>query len=599
MGRHVFKKANQLEANGRKRAMLYLRVSTGRQATNDVSLPSQREIDTNHCIANNWIIVGEYVEAATATDDRRPAFQEMMERACDPDKDFDLIVVYSFSRFFRNGADMELAIRKLRKHGVEVVSATQPTGDDHSRELMRQLIGVFDEHTSREISKNTTRAMRESAKQGFWNGATPPLGYKIVEAERRGQEIKKKLAIDAVEAETVRLIYRLYLEGDGTTGPLWVKETTKWLNSHGYRTRRGATFGVGPVHRILCDACYATGRRPYGKRNSRDGGRHDPATIIEIPAPILIEMEVFQCAQAKLGQNNPRTTPPRVVNGPSLLTGIAVCASCGAGMTRTGTVRRGKSYSYYSCAGCQQKGKSVCKGRHIPAATLDGIILSNLKERLLTPDRLAQLLHTLADRQAAKTEAVDRRRLTLQREVADCDDRLRRLYRSIEDGIVELDDILRERTAALKSERERANAALDRARAQCGTITAVDSAKIDAFARLMNEKLDSDDTSARKAYIRSIVDAIEVDDKAIRIIGSKDVLQAVIAGKQTANGNVRGFVRKWRARKDFEPLTPRFVVWCSIQLSYGRFFVPAAVIWAAEPGIASLSPPHWQGLPGA
>jgi hypothetical protein len=35
--------------------------------------------------------------------------------------------------------------------------------------------------SSREVSKNTTRAMRESAKQGFWNGATPPLGYKIVE----------------------------------------------------------------------------------------------------------------------------------------------------------------------------------------------------------------------------------------------------------------------------------------------------------------------------------------------------------------------------------------------------------------------------------
>jgi site-specific DNA recombinase len=66
----------------------------------------------------------------------------------------------------------------------------------------------------------------------------------------------------------------------------------------------------------------------------------------------------------------------------------------------------------------------------------------------------------------------------------------------------------------------------------------------------MNEKLDTGDTSARKTYIRSIVDAIEVDDRAIRIIGSRDVLEAVIAGKQTANGNVRGFVRKWRARRD-------------------------------------------------
>jgi site-specific DNA recombinase len=126
---------------------------------------------------------------------------------------------------------------------------------------------------------------------------------------------------------------------------------------------------------------------------------------------------------------------------------------------------------------------------------------------------------------------VDRRLVPLQREVSDTDERLRRLYRPIEGGIVELDDILRERTAALKPERERAKAAHDRARAQCGTVATIDSVKIDAFARLMTDKLDNGDTKARKGYIRSIVDAIEVDDKAIRIIGRKDVLQAVIAGK--------------------------------------------------------------------
>ena len=551
MSKHVFRNVIEATARGRKRAVLYLRVSTGRQAKSDVSLPSQRDIAARHCEANDWLIVDEFVEAgASATDDRRPAFQQMLERACAAEKAFDVIVCYAFNRFYRNGAEMELAIRKLRKHGVEVVSVTQPTNDDPSSVFMRQLIGIFDEHTSREISKNTTRAMRESAKQGFWNGATPPLGYKIVEAERRGQKIKKKLDIDPVEAETVRLIFRLYLEGDGETGPLGVKETTKWLNSHGYRTRRGSTFGVGPVHKILTNACYVTGRWPYGKRDSRNGGQHDPSSIIEIPVPILVDMEVFQRAQAKLGQNNPRTTPPRVVNGPSLLTGIAICASCGSGMTRTGTVRRGKAYSYYSCAGCHQKGESVCEGRHIPAAVLDGIVVSNLKQRLLTPDRLAELLRTLADRQTAKAEAVDRRLIALQREIADCEDRLRRLYRSIEDGVVELDDILRERTAALKLQREQAQAALDRARAQCGTVTTIDAAKIDAFAQLMNQRLDTGETSVRKGYIQSIVDAVEVDDHAIRIIGSKDVLQAAIAEKQTTNGNVRGFVRKWRARHD-------------------------------------------------
>jgi hypothetical protein len=218
-------------------------------------------------------------------------------------------------------------------------------------------------------------------------------------------------------------------------------------------------------------------------------------------------------------------------------------------MTRTGTTnRQGRSYSYYSCAGCQQKGKTVCKGRHIPAATLDDTVLSNLKRRVLAPDRIVELLKSLIERQAAKSESADHRLLALQKELSDAEDRLKRLYRSIEDGIVELDDILRERTASLKAQRERAKATLDHARARCGMVATIDAQKIDAFARLMNNKLDTGDTNTRKGYIRSIIDAVEVDDGAIRIFGSKDILQAAIAGKQTENGNVRGFVRKWRAK---------------------------------------------------
>ncbi|WP_396604954.1 recombinase family protein [Bradyrhizobium sp. YCK136] len=551
MNKHVFRNSISKQTDAAKRVATYYRVSTGRQYANEASIPSQRKITASFADQNGYAIVEEFVEAKTATDDRRPVLQDMIERACAPDHPYDAILFYAFNRFFRNVAEMELTIRKLRKHSVEVVSVTQPTEDDPSQILVRQIIGAFDEHTSREISKNTTRAMRESAKQGFWNGATPPLGYRIVEAERRGQKIKKKLDIDAVEAETVRLMFKLYLEGDGKSGPLGVKETTKWLNSHGHRTRRGATFGVGPVHKILTNSCYATGQWPYGVRSSRDGSKHDPSTVIHIPIPVLIEQADFDRVQAKLARSNPKTTPPRVVNGPSLLTGIAVCASCGSGMTRTGTTnRQGRSYSYYSCAGCQQKGKSACKGRHVPAATLDEIVLTNLKQRVLAPDRIADLLKLLIERQAAKSESADGRLLALQKELSDCEDRLKRLYRSIEDGIVELDDILRERTAALKAQRDRAKAALDHARAQCGMAAAVTAEKIDAFARLMNAKLDGGDTNTRKVYIRSIIDAVEVDDRAIRIIGSKDILQAAIAGKQTENRNLLGLVRKWRARND-------------------------------------------------
>jgi DNA invertase Pin-like site-specific DNA recombinase len=182
----AFRTAPQRDPLAPRRAALYLRVSTGRQAAGDVSIPSQRDLTRRFCEAQGWVVTAEFVEpGASATDDRRPAFQRMLDEATGADRRFDIICIHAFSRFYRNGAEMELTIRKLRKHGVEVVSVTQPTGDDPSQEMMRQIIGIFDEYPSRENGKNVTRAMRESAKQGFWNGTTPPLGYRIVAAERR------------------------------------------------------------------------------------------------------------------------------------------------------------------------------------------------------------------------------------------------------------------------------------------------------------------------------------------------------------------------------------------------------------------------------
>ena len=62
--------------------------------------------------------------------------------------------------------------------------------------------------------------------------------------------------------------------------------------------------------------------------------------------------------------------------------------------------------------------------------------------------------------------------------------------------------------------------------------------------------IDTGDVNVRRSYIRSIVDGIEVDDDVVRIVGRKDVRQAVIAGKQSDNGGVRGFVRKWSASQN-------------------------------------------------
>jgi site-specific DNA recombinase len=117
----------------------------------------------------------------------------MIEAGTSKPTPFGVVAVHSFSRFFRDAFDMEFYVRKLAKNGVKLVSITQEMGDDPMHVMMRQIMALFDEYQSKENAKHVLRAMNENARQGFGNGALPPIGYRIVAAEQRGSKTKKKL----------------------------------------------------------------------------------------------------------------------------------------------------------------------------------------------------------------------------------------------------------------------------------------------------------------------------------------------------------------------------------------------------------------------
>ena len=533
------------------RAAIYLRVSTGRQAEHDLSIPDQKAQTEAWIAQRGWRVVAEYVEpGATATDDKRREFQRMIERGCDGENAFDVIVVHSFSRFFRDAFGLEFYLRKLAKHGVKLISITQELGDDPAQVMMRQVIALFDEYQSKENAKHVLRAMKENARQGFWNGARAPLGYKVVEAGQRGARTKKKLAVDPVEAETVRLIFRLFVEGDKRSGPMGVKASTSWLNAHGHRTRTGGFWGVGRVHALLTNPVYA-GKQRFNRMDSKSRRLKSEGEYVYCDAPPIILVSLFETVQKGLAARNPNVAPPRAVSGPILLTGLAACATCGGGMTlRAGTSRTGQVYRYYSCASALKKGKLACKGRSIPMDKLDTLVTEHLAERLLQPERLTTMLTALAGRRADRQVALDNRIAALADEAELADDKLRRLYELVEKGLAQLDDVLKHRIEALQASREIALAALDRARSASRPTHDIMPAAVDRFARAMREKLSSGEIPFRKAYIRSIVDRIEVDDSCIRIMGRKDVLeQAVLAEGGTAAPVVHSFVPKWRTRQ--------------------------------------------------
>ena len=543
---------------GSVRACAYLRVSTGRQAESDLSIPDQRKQVASFCQAKGWPLLAEYVEpGASATDDARPEFQRMIERATDGDKPFDVIVVHSYSRFFRDSFGLEMYIRRLAKAGVRLISITQELGDDPAQVMMRQVIALFDEYQSRENAKHVLRAMKENARQGFYNGSPVPLGYRTQEVEKRGARVKKQLAIDPVEAETVRMIFRLYQHGEAASGPLGIKEITKRLNAAGHRTKRGARFGVGTLHGILTNPVYV-GEWIFNKRDSKTLTQKPVAEHITVAVPPIIERGAFDAVQAMLKARNPRVQAPRVVTGPILLTGLAVCASCEGGMTlRTGTSRSGKIHRYYTCSTCARSGKAACKGRSIRMDTLDDLVVEHLSERLFTTERLTELLNSIASGRAEKAAEVDGRIIALQREATEAEDKLKRLYRMVEDGIAEMDYILKERIASLRLDRERAQGALDRIRAQMVPNQAIPPEIVEQFGRVMRENIRTGDVPFRKAYLRSVIERVEVDDDMIRIVGETATLEQVIAnqagnalGEPAGAYGVRRSVRKWRTRQD-------------------------------------------------
>jgi site-specific DNA recombinase len=193
---------------------LYVRVSTTRQAENDLSIPDQLRQIREYCKSRNLAVASEYVEpgaSASATDDRRPVFQQMIADATQPPAPFETILVHSRSRFFRDLFQFLHYERVLKKVGVKIISITQQTGDDAAGEMASKLFSLFGEYQSKENAKHTQRAMQENARQGYWNGSVPPFGYRAVTTEtvgNRGRN-KRRLELDPLEAEVVREIYRL------------------------------------------------------------------------------------------------------------------------------------------------------------------------------------------------------------------------------------------------------------------------------------------------------------------------------------------------------------------------------------------------------
>ena len=527
---------------------LYARVSTTRQAEQDLSIPDQLRQMRQWCEKNQHLIAQEYVEpGASATDDRRPFFQKMIADATLFPPPFEAIVIHSLSRFFRDVISFGLYERRLRKHGVKVISITQQTAEDSSGELARRIFSAFDEYQSKENAKHTARAMRENARQGFFNGSGAPFGYRTVATEALGNRgrRKRKLAIDEAEATIVRRIYELYLSGhEGRS--MGFKEIAKCLNSRG-QLMRGRPWGIQKIHSILSSETYR-GEHHYNVIDSHNRKKRPPSEWIPVAINPIVDAETFERVRQRREGRRPSAVPPRRLASPTLLTGLLKCDHCDASMTLV-TGKSGR-YRYYKCTTRVSKGNAQCASRNLPTDKLDALVLNHLAERVFSADRLLTILNE-ARRALHERGSIDRHQLAhLQNELRQADTRLDRLYEIVEGGVLPLDETLQRRVQQAKAARE--GLLIEIAglrRRQILPVERIVPSQVQSLSKLMRAKLLDRSSGFAKHYLHAVVDEIRVRETTATIRGSHARLMELAAQKPRAD-QVPSSVPNWRARTD-------------------------------------------------
>jgi site-specific DNA recombinase len=533
------------------RAAIYARVSTKKQAANDISVPDQIASAEAWIAAQGFELVESFIESgASAMDDNRRSFQQLISAATDDTRPFEVIVVHSLSRMFRNALDYMQYRQRLKRAGVRIISITQDFGDDPASEMALGMLALFDEYHSAENAKHVRRTMVANAVNGHWNGQTPPYGYVSVAVPQPKGKDRKKLDVDLYPAGVVRDIFNLYLHGD-QSGPLGVTRLAQLLNARGERLR-GKPFHTSNVHAILTNTAYI-GYVLYNRRDSRTGEARPESDWIPIPVPPIVDEDIYYAVQAQLKQRNPKMGELAEKHNSNLLTTIAKCGcdndGCGGALT-TSTGKSGQ-YRYYACSRRQARGTTQCSGRRVPMEKLDDIVVNAVLNQVTRPDRLTVLLSGWLEQndKSRQARAAELARLRTRRTLLDAE--RANVIKLVRNGLCSPDDpqiaselgLLAAQRTAVEQDIELLERQLDQ------KATDVTPARIESFGKLLSDKLRSPtEKEFRRQYVRLLVDRVDVGDAQIRITGQKNTLLAAIAAKDV--GLVPKTIREWCTQED-------------------------------------------------
>ncbi|MHB9155716.1 MAG: recombinase family protein [Endomicrobiales bacterium] len=413
------------------RVALYARVSTEKQADNDLSIAAQLNALRKYAEQRKWIIFKEFLdEGESARTANRPAFQEMITLSKSKTKPFESILIWKFSRFARNREDAIIYKSLLRKFGVNVVSINEQVDDSPAGRLLEGIIEVIDEFYSLNLAEDTIRGQKENARRGFQNG-TIPIGYKGQKVFDGNNE-RTKLVPDEAFAPVVQRIFQMNINNTG------IKEIALTLNREGIKTNKGKLWSNSKISYVLKNETY-TGTLVWNKHSRHKTTQPEDIIRVENNHPALISKEDFAEAQKLLFSRSPKVIHPRQISSDYLLSGLLFCGKCGLRMQ--GSPAKSRQFFYYACQNYLKKGKTCCDMKLIGKGRIEGLIIDRIKSNILTEENLSKLYRMVLEELNENREEIDCQLSTVDRQIENLKQRLDNLYSAIETGKLTIDDI--------------------------------------------------------------------------------------------------------------------------------------------------------------
>lgn len=451
----------------------------------------------------------------------RPAFKLMLE---DIKKGIvDCVIVKDLSRFGREYIDSGRYIERLFPAlGVRFIAVNDNydslDGKDQADEIIIPFKNLINDAYCRDISVKIRSHLEVKRKNGEFIGSFAPYGYQKDEKDRNS------LVVDPIAAGIVRDIFRMKLHGlsqdaianrlndMGVLSPMEYKSAMGSNYQTSFKTSDKAVWSSVTVRRILENELYigtlVQGRQttPNHKIKKTVLKPEKDWIRIEKSHEAIISDRDFSIVQRLLGMDT-RISPKQSEVYP--LSGLIVCADCGAAMVRKNAYAGGKKYQYYVCS--RNKETKECSNHRIPVDKLEDAVLQFLRVQISNILDLKQVMEKVSTIpfQELDIKELEKRIGQKETEIERCRELRNMLYEDMKDGIVSKEDYM-ELHEAYTQKRDSAEEAVRKMKQEIKDILASNTDKykwLDYFAEHQNI-----DRLTRNVAVE-LIDRVRVIDK--------------------------------------------------------------------------------------